>query len=179
LTGHSKPGYSPDVAGHRHVQRSTGRGDALTLWVAGCRQHGRKRYARAIELYRQSIALCPTAEAHTWLAWAYSNTGRVEDAIGECHRAIEVDPTFGNPYNDIGAYLVSAGELADAEPWFALAKGAERYEPRHFPFVNLGRLFLARDELGRALEEFRGALEHRPRDGEALEEIEAIRKRMN
>ena len=160
------------------MDNDTRRSGALTLWAQGYRLHGRKRYARAIELYRQSIALCPTAEAHTWLAWAYSNTGRVEDAIEECHRAIDVDPEFGNPYNDIGGYLVAEGELDEAAPWFALAKSAGRYEPRHFPFLNMGRLFLARGDLGHALEEFRGALAHRPDDEEAIEAIGEIRRRM-
>ena len=166
------------MAGHRHLENDGRRSEALTLWAEGCRQHARKRYGRAIELYRQSIALCPTGEAHTWLAWAYSHTGRVEDAIEECHRAIDVDPDFGNPYNDIGAYLVAEGELDEAEPWFALAKSADRYEPRHFPFLNMGRLYLARGELGRALEEFRGALRHHPDDREALDAIGEIRQRM-
>jgi len=28
-----------------------------------------------------------------------------KSAGGECQKAIEAGPTFGNPYNDIGAYL--------------------------------------------------------------------------
>lgn len=166
------------MVGYRHSENDGRRGEALTLWEEGYRQHARKRYSRAIELYRQSIALHPTGEAHTWLAWAYSHCGRVEAAIEECHRAIDVDPDFGNPYNDIGAYLVAAGELDEAEPWFALAKSADRYEPRHFPYLNMGRLFLARGELGLALEEFRGALRHKADDTEAIDAIGEIRRRM-
>ncbi len=165
------PGLGPDSS-------TTWRTDALALWSQGCRWHARRRYAEAIELYRQSISLCPTAEAHTWLAWAYSNTGRVEDAIDECHRAIEVDPDFGNPYNDIGTYLVAAGDIDEAEPWFGMAKRADRYVPRHFPFLNLGRLFVARGEIGEALEEYRGALRLHPGDVEALAAIREIRRRM-
>jgi Flp pilus assembly protein TadD len=40
-----------------------------------------------------------------------------EEAIAECHRAIEIDPDFGNPYNDIGAYLIERGDLRGAIPW--------------------------------------------------------------
>jgi Tfp pilus assembly protein PilF len=54
--------------------------------------------------------------------------------------AIEVDPTFGNPYNDIGAYYIGKGELDEAVQWLEKAKRAPRYEPRHFPYMNLGRL---------------------------------------
>jgi len=56
----------------------------------------------AIELYRRSIEVCPTAEAHTFLGWTYSFQGRLDEARAECLKAIEVDPHFGNPYNDIG-----------------------------------------------------------------------------
>jgi tetratricopeptide (TPR) repeat protein len=60
-------------------------------------------FDRAVELYRQSIELHPTAEAHTFLGWTYDFQGKIEEAIAECKRAIAVDPDFGNPYNDIGA----------------------------------------------------------------------------
>ena len=49
-------------------------------------------YDRAIELYRNSLELHETAEAHTFLGWTYHFQGRVDDAIAECKRAIEVDP---------------------------------------------------------------------------------------
>ena len=60
----------------------------------------------AIELYSQSIAAFPTAEAYTFRGWTYSFKGDLQRAIQECHKAIETDPAFGNPYNDIGAYLI-------------------------------------------------------------------------
>ena len=62
-------------------------------------------YDRAVELYTESLALHPTAEAYTFLGWTYHFQGKIEEAIAECKRAIEIDPEFGNPYNDIGVYL--------------------------------------------------------------------------
>jgi Tfp pilus assembly protein PilF len=55
-------------------------------------------------------------------------------------RAIEIDPEFGNPYNDIGVYLMQRDRLDDAVPWLERAKLAKRYEPRQFPYMNLGRI---------------------------------------
>src|SRR4249920_4029865 len=75
----------------------------------------------AVELYTKSIESFPTAEAYTFRGWTYSFMGRLDDAIAECHRAIEVDPTFGNPYNDIGAYLIEKGHPDDAIPWLEQA----------------------------------------------------------
>ncbi|MGH9485030.1 MAG: tetratricopeptide repeat protein, partial [Terriglobales bacterium] len=68
----------------------------------------------AVRCYSESIALWPTAEAYTFRGWAYSFQGEYARAIEECLRAIELDPEFGNPYNDIGAYLIEQGKLDDA-----------------------------------------------------------------
>jgi tetratricopeptide (TPR) repeat protein len=65
--------------------------------------------------------LHPTAEAHTFLGWTYHFQGRLDDAIAECKRAIEIDPEFGNPYNDIGAYLIELKRFDGAIPWLERA----------------------------------------------------------
>ena len=95
-------------------------------------------YDRAVELYKKSLAIFPTAEAHTFLGWTYHFQGKIDDAIAECKRAIEVDPEFGNPYNDIGSYLIQLEKYDEAIPWLERAIAAPRYEPRHFPHFNLG-----------------------------------------
>ena len=71
----------------------------------------------AIELYQRSIETCPTAEAHTFLGWTYSFQGKLDEAIEECKKAIAIDPDFGNPYNDIGAYLIEKSQHEEAIPW--------------------------------------------------------------
>ena len=76
----------------------------------------------SIRLYKQSIALCPTADAYTYLGWAYSFQGRVDEAIAQCEIAIQIDPEFGNPYNDIGVYLMQQEKLDEAIPWLEKAK---------------------------------------------------------
>src|SRR5262249_14907574 len=81
----------------------------------------------ASRLYQESIQIYPTAEAHTFLGWVYSSLHRYEDAIQECKKAIAVDQEFGNPYNDIGSYLMKLGKLDEAIPWLEQAKIAKRY----------------------------------------------------
>ena len=132
-------------------------------------------YGRAAELYQASIQVHPTAEAHTFLGWTYSFEERYEDAIAECRKAIGVDPEFGNPYNDIGSYLIHLGKLREAIPWLERAKRARRYEPKHYPYLNLARVYIAqgrteeaRREMEQAkflestLDEEPGALEDEP-----------------
>src|SRR3982074_1690666 len=132
---------------------------ATELWRAAHRRQMQGELDRAIELYRRSIAACPTAEAHTFLGWTYSFQGRLEDAIEECQKAIAVDPTFGNPYNDIGAYLIEMGRLDEAIPWLERATRATRYASPHFPRLNLARVYLAREMYSRALEQFQAVVE--------------------
>jgi len=98
-------------------------------------------YSQAIELYTRSIAAFATAEAYTFRGWTYSFLGDYQRAIEDCHRAIKVDPDFGNPYNDIGAYLIEQGKWDEAIPWFEKAMAAKRYEAPAYPRFNLGRVY--------------------------------------
>jgi tetratricopeptide (TPR) repeat protein len=128
----------------------------------------------SIRLYRESIAVCPTADAHTYLGWAYSFQGRIDAAIAECEVAIRLDPEFGNPYNDIGVYLMQQEKFDEAIPWLERAKTAKRYEPRHFPYLNLGRVYAAKGMMVKALEEFREALRLHPDDSDLAEFVEQL-----
>ena len=77
-----------------------------------------ENYEEAIELYKRSIETYPTAEAHTFLGWVYSFQDRYDEAIEECLEAIRVDETLGNPYNDIGSYLLAKGDTYSSVRWF-------------------------------------------------------------
>ena len=68
---------------------------ATKLWrETYCYRIGGK-VERAIEPYRHSIEVYPTAEAHTFLGWAMSFQGRLAGATQECLRAIEVRKLLG------------------------------------------------------------------------------------
>ena len=116
----------------------------------------------AIALYRRSITMFPTAEAHTYLGWAYSMMDRYDEAIAECEKAITIDPTFGNPYNDIGAYLIETDRPEEAIPWLERAIAAARYETPQFPLLNLGRVYERLGEPYRALAAYDKAMSAAP-----------------
>ncbi|MBI4242168.1 MAG: tetratricopeptide repeat protein [Candidatus Rokubacteria bacterium] len=116
----------------------------------------------AIACYKKSIECFPTAEAHTFLGWTYSFKGDHDAAIRECRIAIEVDPDFGNPYNDIGAYLIELGRHAEGIPWLKRAIEAKRYEPRHFPHFSLARIYVKQGKIHEAISELELALQLEP-----------------
>jgi Tfp pilus assembly protein PilF len=134
---------------------------------------------RAEQLYKQSIGVRPTAEAHTFLGWTYSFRGALQSAIAECKKAIELDPNFGNPYNDIGAYLLEMGRVDEAIPWLEQATQATRYEAPHYPRFNLGRAYLMKEMYTRALQEFERAAEIAPDYESARRTVEALKRRLN
>jgi tetratricopeptide (TPR) repeat protein len=108
----------------------------------------------AIEQYQQSIAAFPTAEAYTFLGWTYAWKGRLEDGIVEAKKAIQLDPNYGNPYNDIGLYLIELDRPDEAVDWLQKAMKAERYQERQFPYVNLGRIWTRKGRFEDAFEAF-------------------------
>jgi Tfp pilus assembly protein PilF len=152
---------------------------ALRLFKQAYRRQMRKELDEAAELYRESIDAYPTAEAHTFLGWTYSWMGRIDDAIAECRKAIAVDPTFGNPYNDIGSYLMMKGEIEEAIPWLERALQAPRYQGYCYPHMNLGRVYEAKREWLRAVQEYRKALDEDKDYKPAAEAIARIRGYLN
>jgi tetratricopeptide (TPR) repeat protein len=157
---------SPDELAEQYFR------EAYNLQVSG-------KLDEAIELYRKSISVHPTAEAHTFLGWTYSFKGEYQDAIDECKRAIEIDPDFGNPYNDIGAYLIRLGQFRDAIPWLQQACAAKRYDARHYPFYNLGRVYERIGEVRKAIIEYQHAADYDPEYTSALQAVERLRAWMN
>lgn len=136
--------------------------DAQELLKQAYEAHMSGDLNKAIELYKQSIDTYPTAEAYTYMGWAYSMMGELDKAIELCLKAIEIDSDFGNPYNDIGSYLIALGRLEEAIPWLKRAITARRYEPRHYPHINLARVYLMQGKFKDALLEVENALRIAP-----------------
>lgn len=139
--------------GHEEDKRQ-----AWNLFQQAYEQQIKRELEEAVNLYKKSLATHPTAEAHTFLGWTYSWMGRIDEAIEECHKAIVQDPDFGNPYNDIGAYLIEKGEFDEAIPWFQRAIQAKRYESPAYPHFNLGRVYERKGNWTEAIDSYKRAL---------------------
>ena len=136
-------------------------------------------YAQAIELYKRSIEVHPTAEAHTFLGWVYSFQSRYDEAIAECLEAIRVDEALGNPYNDIGSYLLAQGDAYGSVRWFKRALLAPRYESYAFPHFNLGRVYESRKKYMDAARHYGLAWEQNPSFTEAAIALRRVQGKLN
>jgi tetratricopeptide (TPR) repeat protein len=154
----------------------TPRQQAYLLWQQGYLLHLGGAFEQAVLAFRKSLEIHPTAEAHTFLGWSLSQLGRLDEAIAECKRAIELDPEYGNPYNDIGVYLIELGRPDEAIPWLTKAIGATRYCCYEFPHFNLGRILLMKGRIEEAKRSFERALSHNPDYLPARKALELLRE---
>lgn len=138
------------------------REEALRLLEEGNRRHRHGDVEGAKEKYKESIEVLPTADAHTFLGWMYGIQGRLRLAIRHCKIAIDLDPDFGNPYNDIGVYLIELDRPDEAIPWLEKAIESERYCCYQFPHFNLGRVRFMQGNFVAARRSFEQALRHDP-----------------
>jgi len=137
------------------------------------------KYQQAIDFYTRSIDAFPTAEAYTFRGWTYSFLGDYDCAIAECLEAIKVDPDFGNPYNDIGAYLIEQEKWDEAIPWFEKAIVAPRYEARIYPHFNLGRVYERQHKWQKAKDCYTTAYSLDPQYLAALARLRRLRAMFN
>lgn len=196
LLSHVWTGDTSERDGHlRELAESTFEGGPWDTGRLASEERGPSRVARTVfrlahihqllgdlenaeRLYRRSLEVFPTSEAHTFLGWTYSTLDRLEDAMRECREAINVDPTLGNPYNDIGAYLIDLGRPDEAVAWLKRATEAERYCCAFYAHCNLGRVYMLRGDLVAAREEFARALDVNPDYELARRLLEEVEKHL-
>ena len=144
------------------MKQRTRREEALFFLYKAYEHHMAGELTVAIVNYKKSLEVYPTAEAHTFLGWTYSFMERFDQAIKECKRAIAINPDLGNPYNDIGAYLIEKGCFEEALPFLSKAIKATQYDSYCFPHYNVGRIWEEKGNYGRAIRSYRRSLKENP-----------------
>ena len=152
---------------------------AVELFNEAYQAQMKEDYDRAVKLYKESIEVFPTAEAYTFLGWSYSFQGEYDLAIAECLAAIAVDSTFGNPYNDIGSYLIAKGNFYDCVRWFKLAIKAPRYEARAYPHFNLAFVYEKRGKFLDAVRHYGLAVAEQPDYLQAYKALRKLQEKLN
>jgi Tfp pilus assembly protein PilF len=131
-------------------------------------------FDQATKRFRDSLKLDRSADALTYWAWVESSKGNLQVAAHLCREALQVDADFGNAANDLGSYLAALGQTDLAISYFERAKKCDRYSSRHFPYMNLGRIYWDRGEHWKAFKEYRQAQKICPDEqsiGAALEKL--------
>lgn len=134
---------------------------------------------KAIEFYKKSLDQIESPEGHTFLAWAYSYLGWYDEAIQECQKAIAIDPEFGNPWNDIGAYLIEKGQHDEAIFYLKKATRAKDYNTYYYPHYNLSRIWIKKGMLNKALASLYKALESNPYYTPAINSLNHLMKQVH
>ena len=79
--------------------QETKKRESLRLFPGSSQDPNARQFRRGLSIYIDCRSIHTLQlKAIRFLGWTYSMMGRTDEAIEECHRAIEVDPTFGNPY---------------------------------------------------------------------------------
>jgi Tfp pilus assembly protein PilF len=135
-----------------------------------------KKYEKATEAFQSAQNYDDSAEVMTLIAWSFSLRGKMEKAKNFCLQAIQKDPNYGPPYNDLGNYLLQEGHGEEALKWFELAKKCSHYQNREYPYINAGRVYLSKREFKKAFEEFSKALSIAPNHQELHQTINRLKK---
>jgi len=119
-----------------------------------CRRTG--AYDRAVELYRQALALNPAdREARYNLAITLQEAGRLTEAVVALNTAITLDPGRPEAHNALGIALMLRGDAAGAREQFARAVALDPRDAR--AANNLGNALRALEENSAAEQAYRRA----------------------
>ena len=135
---------------------------AENYFSRACYFHNRGSILKAIESFKLSIEFNPTSKAYYWLSSVYGLQGRYEAAIDCCVLATLLDPDEGNPYNDIGSYLIELCRFDEAIEWLDMALNAPINEYRHYPLYNLARIAEINGDWDEAISSYKEALKLKP-----------------
>jgi tetratricopeptide (TPR) repeat protein len=87
---------------------------------------------------------------------------RFEEAITWMDKLLSVNPQSVMAHTNKSLFLMKLGKIEEAEGWLQKAKAASRYDSKHLPYMNLGRIYAVRGLLIQAIKEFEQALEYSP-----------------
>ena len=135
-----------------------------TFWMAyrrfdsGLTSQNKGDYGEAIEYYTDALeqGLRPP-EVYNNRGNAYLRIDKVDEAIGDFSRAIELKPDFTEAYNNRGNAYVDKGDFIEAVDDFTISIGlqpdfAEAYRNRGVAYLNKGDFNLALEDFDKAIQ---------------------------
>jgi len=141
-------------------------------------EHNSGNERRAIEIYTEYITKNPgAAEAFNWRGMAYADRGKLDKALADYGKAINLSAKYSDPYNNRGEIYRRKGEYSKALKDFQTAIRLDKNfaEPRY----NIGLVYEAMGKKGLAAKSFLTYLKANPAEPDrksVLKKIQTLGK---
>jgi Flp pilus assembly protein TadD len=109
------------------------------------------------------------AAEHNKRGIALHKQGKLPEAVGEYHKAVELDDSLTSAHYNLGALLYGMGRLQEAEQQY---RKVIKLDPKFVAVHNsLGAVLYGQGNLDEAEHHFRKAVEMAPQDGQAFNNL--------
>jgi len=111
------------------------------------------------------------APAHTVIAVLYERINKLPEAEQHYRKAVALEPDKGAPNNNLGVFLCHVGRGAEAQAHFRKAVADPFYSTPDVALTNAGMCQQQIGDAKGAEASYRGALDHNPRNANALYQL--------
>jgi tetratricopeptide (TPR) repeat protein len=143
------------------LQKASALADSVSegerLWILAVEAGNQGNPAKALELLQQLVAAYPNDErAHFLLGGNYFGRQDLAKAIEEYEKAVEINPEFAAPYNQLGYARRNSGNTAEAEQ--AFKKYIELLPNNPNPYDSYAEFLLATGRYDASIDSYQKAL---------------------
>jgi tetratricopeptide (TPR) repeat protein len=133
------------------------------------------RYADAERELRAALKVRPEFRIYDALGLALQNEGKMEEAIQQHRRALELNPSNAIAWNNLASALFATGKMKEA---IESAEQGQRRDPSlAFSYVNLGRFYEASGDIEKAINTYREGLKRNPGHTRLQQNLARIERR--
>jgi tetratricopeptide (TPR) repeat protein len=130
--------------------------DPDVLHLLGLVYHGAGQLEPAVDLFREAIAIKPSAPMHYNLGVALQGLGDLDAAAASYRRALAIDPANADAHCNLGAALKQLGQLDAAEESFRNALAIRPHDAS--AHSNLGIVLEGQGKVDAAILSYRNAI---------------------
>lgn len=137
--------------------------NALQNYKIGLNYMSNNDFPEAVDALEQAIEGDPTNWRYRHaLAMSYSLIGRIDDALTQLNKVIEINPDASESYNLKGSILVDQGRYDEATAAFRKVLQDKKYPEPQFAYFNLGKCMAKQGRTMEALAAYQRAAQIKP-----------------